>query len=248
MAEMLRIKNVCKSFGPTKANHNVNLVIEKGSVVGLAGENGSGKSTLASMVCGMQKKDSGEFYKEGKLFDPHTPQEANANKIAMVVQELGVVGTLPGSVNMFLGKMKPFKKGPVVDLKAMEKLANELFDQWELPRVPLNIPAAELSIEQRKMLELARALSSEPDFLVLDEISQALSQDNREVLYKFIKKFTDMGKSILMITHDLEEMVEICDTISVLRDGEVIETKASKDYSMDELKRLMIGREVSGDY
>ncbi len=248
MAEMLRIKNVCKSFGPTKANHNVNLVIEKGSVLGLAGENGSGKSTLASMVCGMLKKDSGEFYKDGKLFEPHTPQEANANKIAMVVQELGVVGTLPGSVNMFLGKMKPFKKGPVVDLKAMEKLANELFDQWELPRVPLNIPAAELSIEQRKMLELARALSSEPDFLVLDEISQALSQDNREVLYKFIKKFTDMGKSILMITHDLEEMVEICDTISVLRDGEVIETKASKAYSMDELKRLMIGREVSGDY
>lgn len=246
--EMLRVENVCKSFGPTKANHNVNLVLKKGSVHGLAGENGSGKSTLASMICGMQKKDSGKFIKEGQEFDPKTPGDANAHGVAMVVQELGVVGNLPGSVNMFLGEMDKYKKGPLVNLKAMERDAYQQFDKWDLPRVPLDLPAGQLSIEQRKIMELARAMNADPNFLVLDEISQALSQDNREMLYKFIKNFTEQGKTILMITHDLEEMVEICDTISVLRDGEVVETKASKDYSMDELKRLMIGREVSGDY
>ena len=100
--EMLRIEGVSKSFGPTLANKDINLVLEKGILLGLAGENGSGKSTLASMVCGMQKKDSGKFYKNGKEYDPHSPADAAAHGISMVVQELGVVGSLPGIINMFL--------------------------------------------------------------------------------------------------------------------------------------------------
>lgn len=246
--EMLRIENVSKSFGPTKANRDVNLVLKKGVLLGLAGENGSGKSTLASMVCGMQKKDSGKFYKNGQEYDPHSPADAAAHGIAMVVQELGVVGSLPGVVNMFLGKMDKYTKGPMVDLKAMRKDAVAVFQKWNLPLVPLDLPAGTLSIEQRKIMELARALITDPDFLVLDEISQALSQDNREVLYKFIENFKSQGRTILMVTHDLEEMVEISDEIAVLRDGVIVETRPAKDYSMDELKRLMIGREVSGDY
>lgn len=245
---MLKVENVCKSFGPTKASNNVNLELKKGTVLGLAGENGSGKSTLASMICGMQRKDSGKFYKDGQEFDPKNPGDAKKHGVAMVVQELGVVGPLSGAINMFLGEMDKYKKGPLVDLKAMERDAYQQFDQWNLPHVPLDIPAGELQIEQRKLMELARALNSNPDFLVLDEISQALSQDNRNVLYEFIKKFKEDGRTILMITHDLEEMVEICDEIAVLRDGEVVETRPSSDYSMEELKRLMIGREVSGDY
>lgn len=248
MAEMLRIEGVSKSFGPTKANKDVNLVLKKGIVLGLAGENGSGKSTLASMVCGMQKKESGKFYKNGREYDPSSPSDAAANGIAMVVQELGVVGNLPGVVNMFLGKMDKYKKGPAVDLKAMRKDADAIFEKWNLPKVPLDVPAGTLSIEQRKIMELARALITDPDFLVLDEISQALSQDNREVLYKFITNFISQDRTILMVTHDLEEMVEICNEIAVLRDGVIVESKPSREYSMDELKRLMIGREVSGDY
>lgn len=248
MAEMLRIEGVSKSFGPTKANKDVNLVLKKGIVLGLAGENGSGKSTLASMVCGMQKKDSGKFYKNGKEYNLSNPADAAANGIAMVVQELGVVGNLPGVVNMFLGKMDKYKKGPAVDLKAMRKDADAVFEKWSLPKVPLDVPAGTLSIEQRKIMELARALITDPDFLVLDEISQALSQDNREVLYKFITNFISQDRTILMVTHDLEEMVEICNEIAVLRDGVIVECKPSREYSMDELKRLMIGREVSGDY
>lgn len=246
--EMLRIEGVSKSFGPTLANKDINLVLEKGILLGLAGENGSGKSTLASMVCGMQKKDSGKFYKNGEEYDPHSPADAAAHGIAMVVQELGVVGGLPGIVNMFLGKMKKYKKGVAVDLAAMNRDAAAVFEKWELPKVPLDVPAGQLSIEQRKIMELARALITDPDFLVLDEISQALSMDNRQVLYKFIEKFKSQGKTILMVTHDLEEMVTICDQIAVLRDGVIVECKDAKAYTMDELKRQMIGREVSGDY
>lgn len=207
--EMLRIEGVSKSFGPTLANKDINLVLEKGVLLGLAGENGSGKSTLASMVCGMQSKDSGKFYKNGEEYDPHSPSDAAAHGIAMVVQELGVVGNLPGIVNMFLGKMDKYKKGPAVDLAAMNRDAEAVFEKWHLPKVPLDVPAGTLSIEQRKIMELARALITDPDFPVLDEISQALSQDNRQVLYKFIEQFKSQGRTILMVTHDLEEMVEI---------------------------------------
>lgn len=245
---MLKVEDVCKSFGPTKASNHVNLELKKGTVLGLAGENGSGKSTLASMICGIQRKDSGKFYKNGQEFDPKSPGDAKKHGVAMVVQELGVVGPLTGAINMFLGEMDKYKRGPLVDLKAMERDAYQQFDKWQLPHVPLDIPAGELHIEHRKIMELARALNSDPDFLVLDEISQALSQDNRDVLYKFIENFKSEGRTILMITHDLEEMVEICDEIAVLRDGEVVETRPSSQYTMDELKRLMIGREVSGDY
>lgn len=246
--EMLRIEGVSKSFGPTLANRDINLVLEKGILLGLAGENGSGKSTLASMVCGMQKKDSGKFYKNGEEYDPHSPADAADHGISMVVQELGVVGNLPGIVNMFLGKMDKYKKGPAVDLATMNRMANEVFEKWNLPKVPLDVPAGTLSIEQRKIMELARALITDPDFLVLDEISQALSQDNRQVLYKFIENFKSQGRTILMVTHDLEEMMEICDQIAVLRDGVIVECKDAKEFTMDELKREMIGREVSGDY
>lgn len=246
--EMLRIEGVSKHFGPTVANRDINLTLEKGTLLGLAGENGSGKSTLASMVCGMQKKDSGTFYKNGKEYNPHSPADAAANGIAMVVQELGVVGNLPGVVNMFLGKMDKYKKGILVDVDRMQEDAEAVFEKWKLPKVPLDVPAGQLSIEQRKIMELARALISDPDFLVLDEISQALSQDNRKVLYRFIDEFKSQGKTILMVTHDLDEMLAICDQIAVLRDGVIVECKAAKEFTMDELKRQMIGREVSGDY
>lgn len=245
---MLRIEGVSKSFGPTLANKNINLVLEKGILLGLAGENGSGKSTLASMVCGMQKKDSGKFYKNGQEYDPHSPADAAAHGIAMVVQELGVVGSLPGLINMFLGKMDKYKKGVAVDMSAMRRDANAVFERWKLPKVPLDLPAGQLSIEQRKIMELARALITDPDFLVLDEISQALSMDNRKVLYQFIEEFKAQGKTILMVTHDLEEMVEISDQIAVLRDGVIVECKDAKEFTMNELKHQMIGREISGEY
>jgi len=224
------------------------LSIKRGTVHGLAGENGSGKSTLASIICGIVKKDSGMMYKDGKEYNPSNPIDANKHRVSMVVQELGIVGNLPPAVNIFLGRTNEFAKSGIISFKKLEKAAREQLEKWELGDLPLSGMTESLSICHRKMLELARALSVDPDLLILDEISQALSQDKREILYKFIKRFTAEGKTIIMITHDLEEMLEICDTISVLRDGVVIETKASKDYTLEELKRKMIGREIAGEY
>lgn len=248
MEDRIRMEGVTKTFGHTVANNNINLSIRPGTVHGLAGENGSGKSTLASIICGMQKADAGKIYKDGKEFSPENPIAANNLKVAMVVQELGIIGMLSPAINMFLGKTGRFEKCGIVDVRKIQTAAKEQFEKWELPLIPLTGMAEELSIEQRKILELGRALASDPDFLVLDEISQALSQDNRDILYRFIDKFKSQGKSILMITHDLEEMLEICDTISVLRDGAVINTKPAGEYTLPALQKEMIGREVSGNY
>lgn len=247
---VLRVEHLCKFFGATKANNDLNLEIPRGAVLGLAGENGSGKSTLASMICGIQKPTSGKMYLNGQEYAPHDPVDANNHQVAMVLQELGVVGPLDPVTNMFLGRTGKFKSGPLVNLNAMKKEAEATFEKWNLTKVPLVGVAGNMSIEHRKVLELARALSIDPKFLILDEISQALSHDNRKMLYEFIEYFTseEVGGTILMVTHDLEEMMEICTHISVLRDGQIIDTRPSSEYSMDELKRLMIGREVSGDY
>ena len=171
MEARIRVEGIVKRFGNTVANKNVTLSVMPGSVLGLAGENGSGKSTLASMICGMQKPDGGRMFKDGKEYLPENPIDANEKKVAMVVQELGIIGILPPPVNMFLGKTDQFTRNGMINFKALNKAAREHFEKWELPLIPFNIPTEKLSIEHRKILELARALSCDPDFLVLDEIS-----------------------------------------------------------------------------
>ena len=133
-------------------------------------------------------------------------------------------------------------------MDAIHQAAEAVLEKWGLGSVPLDIMADNLSFEQRKLIELAKALSTDPEILVLDEISQTLSHDKRQILYRIIREFTKDGRSIIMISHDLEETVELCDSITVLRDGEIETTVQKKDFNLDELKRLMIGREVDSQY
>ena len=245
---VLEIKGLNKSFGSTRANVNVNFSLKKGEVRGLIGENGSGKSTLISQIAGIYPSDSGEMIVNGNSYSPRSPLDAYANNIAMVLQELGVVGTLPVAANVFMGRTGMFTKGGVVNLKAMNKAAAEVFEKWDLPMPPLNASPGNMLIETRKMVELARALSLEPEILLLDEVTQSLSLNNRQKLYNIIKTLKEQGRSIIVITHDVEEMIAITDTITVLRDGEVVADLVSADTTPDEVKSLMVGRQISGDY
>ena len=245
---ILQIDKLNKWYGVTHANADVDFQLKRGEIRGLIGENGSGKSTLTSQICGIQIPTSGRMFLNGKEYAPKSPIDANNCKVAMVVQELGVLGTLPVSVNMFMGHTKQFTKYGILNVRTMEKAASDILEKYGFENIPLKVLTQDLSIEQRKLVELVKALSIEPDILVLDEITQALSHDNRQKLYKIMSDFVKNGHSIIMISHDLEETLELCDSITVLRDGSAVMTVEKKEFNLDELKRVMIGREVSAHY
>ena len=245
---LLEIKKLNKYFGPTHANKDIDFTVKKGEIKGLIGENGSGKSTLISQIAGLYSRDSGTMVFDGKEYNPGSPVDANNGGISMVMQELGVIGSLPAGVNVFLGRTAQFTKNGVISLKALNKAAAEQFEKWDLPKVPLNKLTDGMMIETRKMIELARALSVDPQLLLLDEITQSLSMNNRTKLYDIMKKLKSMGRSIIVITHDVEELIEITDSITVLRDGEVVGDVVSAETTSEEIKRMMVGREISGDY
>lgn len=246
--KMLEIIGLNKYFGPTHANKNLSFSVKKGEIKGLIGENGSGKSTLISQIAGLYSSDSGQMLLDGKPYSPGSPIDANNRGISIVMQELGVIGSLPAGVNVFLGRTKQFTKNGVVSLKSLNKAAAEQFEKWDLPKVPLSKLTDGMMIETRKIIELARALSVDPRLLLLDEITQSLSMNNRNKLYELINKLKAMGRSVIVITHDVEELIRITDTITVLRDGEVVGDVVSAETTPDEIKHMMVGREISGDY
>ncbi|MGN0967735.1 MAG: sugar ABC transporter ATP-binding protein [Oscillospiraceae bacterium] len=245
---IFEIHGLNKSFGSTHANKNIDFSLKKGEIRGLIGENGSGKSTLISQIAGIYAPDSGEMTIGGEPYAPHSPADAYKHNISMVLQELGVVGGLPVGINVFLGRTSQFTRHGVHNVKAVKKAAAEVFEKWDLPMPPLDADPGTMLIESRKIVELARALSVDPNILLLDEITQSLSLNNRRKLYELLQKLKAMGRSVILITHDVEEMLEITDTITVLRDGEVVGNVVSAETSPDEIKRMMVGREVSGDY
>lgn len=245
---VFEIRGLNKHFGPTHANKNINFTLERGEIRGLIGENGSGKSTLISQIAGIYPPDSGEMRIGGEAYHPNSPVDAYHHKISMVLQELGVVGSLPVGVNVFLGRTSQFTKNGIVNLKAMNRAAAAEFEKWDLPMPPLNSTPGSMLIETRKMIELVRALSVDPNILLLDEITQSLSLNNRQKLYGLLQKLKSMGRSVVVITHDVEELIEITDTITVLRDGEVAGNVISAETSPEEIKRMMVGRDISGDY
>ncbi len=245
---ILKCENINKSFGITHANKNVSLELHRGEVRALAGENGSGKSTILSQIAGIYSSDSGTMTLNGQPYSPKSPMDAYDHKIAIIVQELGLIADLPAGINVFLGRTKQFSSGIFVSQKKIFEAANKEIEKWNLPPIKFRRPTEGLNIENRKMIELVRALSVDPDILILDEVTQSLSQDNREVVYKLIERFRELNRAVLLISHDLEETLQIADTITVLRDGEVIGTVVTKETSDSDLKRMMVGREVDGDY
>ena len=245
---VLEIFKLNKHFGPTHANKNIDFTLRKGEIKGLAGENGSGKSTLISQIGGIHIPNSGKMRIRGEEYCPRSAIDANKRRISMVLQELGVIGNLPVGINVFLGRIDRFTKNGIISLKAINRAASEEFEKWGLPMPPLGVSTGGLMIETRKIVELARALSVDPDIILLDEITQSLSMNNRTKLYEVLQRLKSMGRSAIVITHDIEEMLNITDTITVLRDGEVVGEVASAEVTADDVKRMMVGREISGGY
>ena len=244
----LEVKNLCKSFGITKAVQNVSFNVNKGEVHALIGENGSGKSTLTNMLTGIYSIGSGTFVLDGKEIHPKNQVEANNEGVSIIVQELGTLSGLTVAENIFLGHEDQFVHMGIKNTNAMNKMATDLLKKYGFERIKAADIIDEYNFEDRKLIEIVKATYFDPKIVVIDETTTALSQEGREELYKHMNRIRESGNSIIFISHDLPEVLDKSDTITIMRDGVYIDTVKSKDVTEDDLKRLMVGREVTGDY
>jgi len=244
----LQVQNLCKSFGITKAVQNVSFNINKGEVHALIGENGSGKSTLTNMLTGIYTIDSGHFILDGKEIHPKNQVEANNEGVSIIVQELGTLSGLTVAENIFLGHEARFVKYGIKNTNAMNREAQKLLDQYGFGRIKASDMVDEYNFEDRKLVEIVKATYFQPKIVVIDETTTALSQEGREELYKQMNRIRSEGNTIIFISHDLPEVLRMSDTITCLRDGVYIDTVKSSEIDEDGLKKLMVGREVTGNY
>ena len=245
---LLVAEHIDKRFGITHAVNDVSLTINAGEIRALIGENGSGKSTFSQMLCGIYTIGGGTFTLDGKELHCRNQVEANNEGVAIIVQEMGTLSGLTVAENIFLGHEEPFMHMGVKDTRAMNKAAQRLLNEYGFGRVKASDMIDLYNFEDRKLVEIVKATYMKPKILVVDETTTALSQNGRYELYKIMDAIRADGRSVIFISHDLGEVLTHTDTISVLRDGEYIATVQTKDMTEDDLKRLMVGREIGTAY
>ncbi len=245
---LLQIRELTKVFDQTVAVDRVSMEILPGEIHGLIGENGSGKSTITSMMAGIQKPTSGEMLLEGKPYRPGNQLEANRCGISIIVQEMCTIEDLSVAENIFFGNEEQFMRFGMVDKKRMCARAGEELAKFGFGSINPAEDVSSYSFEQRKLIELVKAAFFTPKLLVVDETTTALSHEGREQLFRVIKQSKELGTAIVIISHDLPEVLGLCDRITILRDGRHIATIPNRDVSENALKTYMIGRELTGAY
>lgn len=242
----IEMKGIDKSFGSNQVLKDAGFVLADGEVHALMGENGAGKSTLMKILTGVYTKDAGTIYVDGREVNYKNLQEAEKAGIVFIYQELNVLYDLTVEENLFIGKEIKGKFG-FCNQKAMRKKAEEA-----LGRLGVHISPAEvmsnLSVGQQQMIEICKALMVDAKVIIMDEPTAALTQSETLVLFDVIRSLKKQGISIVYISHRMEEIFELCDRISVLRDGTYIGTKNIPETNMNEIVKMMIGREIGERY
>ena len=246
---ILQMKHIRKTFASTIALGDVDLNVYSGEIRGLIGENGSGKSTISSIAAGMQKADSGEMVFRGQPWNPSSMIEALEGGIGMIVQESGTIPGISVAENMFLGETAAFNtRFGRMEKKRLNEEADKALKAIGVENVGGSMNMGMLDFQTRKLVEIAKVVMKDPTVLVVDETTTALSQDGRRILYDLMNQLRDGGKAVLFISHDLDEIMEVCDTLTVLRDGEIIRHFQKDEFDADEIRTSMIGRKMEGDY
>ena len=245
---LLSCKQVCKNFGPTRALINVDFELKRGEVCGLIGENGSGKSTLTSIFAGAQAPTSGELFRAGEPYKPAHMVAAQQAGVAMIVQEAATLPMLDVAHNIFIGNYGMFSKGGVLSKRKMREEADRILHEIGADDIKSSTPLFYLNFEDRKIVEIARAMYLNPEILIIDESTTALAQKGRTLIYKLINKMREEKKGVIFISHDLEELEEVCNKITCLRDGVVVGHLEGADIRVDNMRPMMVGRELEGSY
>ncbi len=242
----IEMKGINKSFGSNQVLKDAGFLLKDGEVHALMGENGAGKSTLMKILTGVYTRDAGTVLVDGQEVVYKSPQEAEKAGIVFIYQELNVLFDLTVEENLFMGK--EITKGfGICDKKAMRKKAQEVMDKMGV-NIPINAVMSDLSVGQQQMVEICKALMVDAKVLIMDEPTAALTQSETEGLFRLIKSLREKGVSIVYISHRMEEIFELCDRITILRDGTYVGTENIKDINMDDIVRMMIGREIGERY
>lgn len=243
---LLQMTGICKEFPGVKALDNVSLTVRRGTVHALMGENGAGKSTLMKCLFGMYNKDAGQIFLEGKEVNFANSKQALENGVAMVHQELNQALKRSVQDNLWLGRY-PKIGGVMINEKKMYDDTMGLFKKLEITVDPRRIMST-MPVSQRQMVEIAKAVSFNSKIIVFDEPTSSLTEEEVEHLFKIINMLRDQGCGIIYISHKMAEILRISDDVTIMRDGQYVATKPSKELTMDEIIRLMVGRELGNQF
>jgi len=239
---ILSIKDVSKSFPGVKALEQVSIEVRRGTVHGIVGENGAGKSTLMKILSGVYQKESGTVVFDGETINKTTPVESLQRGLSIIYQEFNLVKTMSVGENIFLGRFKEMHGMRGTHAKAKELLTSigSTIDTYKL--------VSELSVSEKQMVEITKALSFDSKLIIMDEPSSSLTSDEMKDLVKIINNLKEKGISIIYISHKLEEIFDLCDIVTVMRDGHVIDTKTINEIDRGVMISMMVGRTIENEY
>lgn len=244
VAPALEMRHISKQYPGVRALDDVSLTVLPGEIHALLGENGAGKSTLMKILAGAQKRDSGEILLSGQPVTIDSPQAAMRHGISIIYQEFNLVPYLSAGENIFLGREPKGALPGFVDFKTLYREAQRVLDELGV-RLDAHTPVSELSVAQQQMVEIGKATSRQSRVIVMDEPSATLTDHELRALFALMRQLKEQGVSIVYISHRLEEVFEICDRATVLRDGKWVATETVADLTRNEIIRLMVGRELT---
>ncbi len=242
---VVEMKDVNKAFPGCQALDNVSFNLKPGEVMALLGENGAGKSTLVKVISGVYTRDSGEMIVFGESVGHLSPKEAQEMGIAIIHQELHMCRHLTVTENIFLGREET--RGGLLSNRKMRRRAKEVIDELNI-RLDPDAIVDDLSISQQQMVEIAKALATDAQILIMDEPTSALSSTEIEELFDIIRRLRDSGKSIIYISHRLDELKQIADRVTIMRDGQYILTEEYSKLTQKDIITNMVGREIKEQY
>ncbi len=239
----LVLDRVRKTFGPVVALRSGSITVHPGSIHALVGENGAGKSTLVKIVAGVHRRDAGDFRLHGEAVDFGSTAESKAAGVAVIYQEPTLFPDLSVTENLFMGR-QPLGRGRRIDRARMYAEAESLFARLGVHIDPRR-PAAGLSIADQQIIEIAKAISLDASLLIMDEPTAALSGVEVDRLFAVARSLRDEGRALVFISHRFDEVFALCDTVTVMRDGEYVDTQRIAETTVDAMVAAMVGREVS---
>ena len=242
---LLEMKHIHKRFAGVHALNDISLELHAGEVHALLGENGAGKSTLIKVLGGIYSADEGEIWIDGKKVEIKGVKDAQDNGIAIIHQELVLVPHMTVAENIFLGR--EFGSGFLINRAKMNEEAQKLLDANQV-HIKADTLVGKLTIAQQQMVEIVKAISYNSRILVMDEPTSSIADKEVEFLFETMRKLAKQGVGIIYISHKMSELEEICDRVTVMRDGEYVGTKVVKETNKDELIAMMVGRELTSYY